>query len=75
MLQFRHPLLISVFVFVLFRRDVIELEETLRLLETTEMTDARQAAAVASGEDEYPESALTELRARHQARATTAIFT
>lgn len=66
--------MISVFVSVLFRSDAIELEETLRLLETTELTDARQAAAVASGEDEYPESALTELRARHQARATTARF-
>lgn len=70
MISFYHPLLIS----VLLRRDGIELEEKLRLLEATELMDAKQASSLASGEDEHPASALAELRSRHQASATTASY-
>ena len=50
------------------RRDTIQLETELRSLKEAEETSASQAAAVASGEDDHPESALADLRARHQAR-------
>lgn len=47
-------------------RNVVQLEETLIALKDAEMAGMKQAAAVACGEDELPESGLAELRARHQ---------
>ncbi|CAM9892070.1 unnamed protein product, partial [Ectocarpus sp. 13 AM-2016] len=47
-------------------RDVVQLEQALSALKDTEATSLKQAAALASGEDEHPQSGLAELRARHQ---------
>ena len=47
-------------------RNAIQLEEALKSLSGTAIASEKQAAALASGEVEYPESILAELRARHQ---------
>jgi len=49
-------------------RSVIQLEEALNSLTGAAVAGEKQAAALASGEGEHPESGLAELRARHQAR-------
>lgn len=48
-------------------RSAIQLEEALNLLKGAAIAGEKQAAALASGKDEHPESSLAELRARHQA--------
>lgn len=48
----------------------MQLEEALSALKDAEVTSQKQAAALASGEDEHPQSGLAELRARHQVRRT-----
>lgn len=47
-------------------RSAIQLEEALTSLKDVAITGEKQAAALASGEDEHPESNLAALRARHQ---------
>eukprot|EP00752_Nemacystus_decipiens_P010330 g9202.t1 len=47
-------------------RSAIQLEEALKSLKGAAIAGEKQAAAVASGKDEHPESNLAELRARHQ---------
>lgn len=49
-------------------RSAIQLEEALKSLTDAAIASEKQAAALASGKDEHPESNLAELRARHQVR-------